>query len=827
MGYTYANFQIRNVDSAGNDLLAPKPLAIVPFPPTIVQNSAIGNRLILSFNLNRTGGDNFTNKKIRVNISPFSGNDQSNALNFGFESVGYIDAVLTEGVFVGSTSPFSNPLTEKNLTARFQKVSANVAYIEIEFHLTVDVAKFIGTGGGNVSTLARFLKAITNQPDLVNSGGSVYQQQKEFGLKCRVFNNATSFSIDVLNQANGDAVIKIPFESRWYNSYLLGVTKDCRFLKTLQITTPNQLAANAPFVAQATATGPAPLGANLDASFLVPYNKLEVGAKNSVFIQFDGLFNPAVSPNPATTDIRVLLLRVNPVSNTTDFITDLQLADAVIPFNQPAVVQLDGPIFAPTSWADIGVNQTNLNFIIDGAFLSLGETYRIVINIYDSVNDETTTHISPELVADYTPPISPTITGFLSTYNKEFDGNDLDGIAPHSRFKAKIEIDKTAYNATLASLGLPGSFDDYLEKITARLTSTGLGDVEQIESYKPNTLNPPLNNEIITDGFNVVSDTATEVIVEAYFRADEEKAGQSVEVRWFVDFNQPSISGGSIDVSIWFFQDVAFEPFENDEIIPVLVSAKVYDYDLYPTNKVEVFDICDKDYVIVEVERDALLITGSVNFAATIYPADEFGNTSISSIEEEEDWAPAVVQLPLETSPKLDNVDVAFAGDFAAFKVNVQQLSLNQRFWITALAYEQFPDYCPIGLVANTVVKTQWTAAPTTGWEVIVDKTLFSAEIIAHPNYVGGITTVYQRIVDSLGNVVGVPNTVGPDVFETKTINTLLASVFVEFRVEAQFDAGSGAHTVSHTLRYEVLKPVFGAPIVSVNVNTYVCSDLG
>lgn len=826
MGYSYANFQIRNVDALGNDMLTPKPLAIVPFTPTIVNNSAIGNRLILSFNLNRFGGDNFNNKKIRVNISPFSGNDVSNALNFGFESIGYIDPILTEGVFIGSSSAFSNPLTEKNLKARFQKVSNTVAYVEIEFYLTVDVAKFIGTGGGNVSTLARFLKAITNQPDLVNAGGSAYQQQKDFGLKCRVFNNATNFSIDVLNQANGDPVIKIPFEARWYNSYLLGETKDCRFLKTLQVTTPNQLAANAPFVAQATASGPAPLGANLDASFLVPANKLEVGAKNSVFMQFDGLFNPSVSPNPATTDIRVLLLRVNPVSNTTDFITDLDLKDAVIPFNQPGVVQLDGAIFTPSSWADIGLNQTNLEFVIDGAFLQLGESYRILVNIYDSVNDESTTHLTPELVANYTPPITPTIDGFISTYNNEFDGNDVDGIAPHSRFKSRLVIDKTAYNAQLSALGLSGSFDAALERITARLTSTGLGDVDQIESYKPNTLTPPLNNEIITDGFIVVSDTATELIVEAYFRADEEKAGQSVEVRWFVEFDQPNVQGGTTDVEIWFFQDVTIEPFENDEIIPVLLSAKVYDADLYPTNKIEIFDICDKEEVVVEVERDAAILTGSVNFAATIYPADEFGNTSISSIEEEEDWAPAVVQLPLLTSPKLDDVDIAFVGDFAAFKVNVQQLSLNQRFFITALAYQQFPDYCPIGLVQNTQMETFQDANPLQGWVVIADKSLVTAEILANPDYVGGITTIYQRIVDSNGVVVGFPTSIG-DVFRAVRIDPLLSSVFVEWRIEAQFDAGSGPHTVAHTFVFEIPQPVLGAGSTFYNNNTYQCTDLG
>jgi hypothetical protein len=825
MGYTYANFQIRNVDSLGNNLLTPKPLTIAPFTPTIVQNASIGNRLILSFNLNRFAGDNFNNKKIRVNISPFSGNDLSSALDFGFESVGFIDGVLTEGIFVGSSSPFSNPLTERNLKARFQRVSNTTAFIEIEFYLTADVAKFIGTGGGNVSTLARFLKCILNQPDLVNSGGSAYQQQKEFGLKSRVFNNNTGFIENVVNQVNGDPVIKIPFETRWYNSYLLGVTKDCRFLKRLEVTTPNQLAANAPLAAQVTATNPAPLGTNLDSSFVVSANQLEVGAKNSVFIQFDGLFNPSVSPNPATTDIRVLLLRVNPVSNTTDFITDLDLKDSVIPFNQPAVGQLDGAIFTPSSWADIGVNQTNLQFVIDGAFLQLGETYRILVNIYDSANDETTTHLTPELVANYTPPITPTIDGFISTYNQEFDGNDLSGIAPHSRFKSRLVIDKVAYNSQLAALGLSGSFDSALTLIKAILSSTGLGDAEQIEEFKPNTLTPPLNNEIITAGFVVVSDMATEINVEAYFRADEEKAGQSVEVRWFVEFDQPTVQNNA-NVVIQFFQDVTIEPFENDEAAPVLISAKVYDAALYPTNKVEVFDICDKAEVVVEVEKDSALLSGSVNFAATIYPADEFGNTSINSIEEQEDWAPAVVQLPLLTSPKLEDVDIAFAGDFAAFKVNVLQLTQNQRFWITALAYEQFPDYCPIGLVQNTQIETFQDANPFSGWVVIADKSLVTAEIVADADYVGGINTVYQRIVDSAGNIVGFPTSVG-DIFRSVRINPLLGSVFVEWRVEAQFDKGSGPHTVAHTFVFEVPQPLVGAGSTFYNNNTYQCADLG
>ena len=69
MGYSYSNFQIKNVDSQGNDLIPAQNLTIIPFPsPTVILNACIGNRIILSFNLDAFGGDTFINKKIRVNI---------------------------------------------------------------------------------------------------------------------------------------------------------------------------------------------------------------------------------------------------------------------------------------------------------------------------------------------------------------------------------------------------------------------------------------------------------------------------------------------------------------------------------------------------------------------------------------------------------------------------------------------------------------------------------------------------------------------------------------------------------------------------------------
>jgi hypothetical protein len=696
MGYTYGNFQLRNIDAGGNDLLNPTNLTVLPFTPTIVRNTAIGNIVLISFNIDAFGGDKFNSKQIRVNFGTFTGSDFPAAVQYGFESNGFIDAVLQDGFFVGNTLSTASAFLQDNLTARFQRVNANQAYVEIEFYMTSDTLKYIGLGSSG-NNFDRFMKALWSGPTLQNGGATVYSIQKELGIKGLVFNTISNFSEVIYNPADGTKRIRIPFESKWYNSDLLGATTGIRYIENLEITSTNQIASGVPYLAKATATTAQGPTQNLDNSVTVQYNSLEYNAKNSVTIRLKGLVNPAVTPNPATTDIRVILIRLNPLTNTSDFITDLQLKDAIIPALAAGTAQIEGAIWTPSLWTDTAPDITDLQFVLDGAYLNNGDTYRIVINAYDSLNSRVTSHISPDLVVNFTPPISPTITGEIGTYNKIFTGNDLDGLAPHSRFKSRITIDKANYNAQLTGFGLSGDFDSAFIRSSVQLLSAA-GEPLQEGNYYINTLTPPLDNSILNGGMTIVTDTAAELVLDCYFRVDEEKAGLIGGIVWVVEFNQPTILNSTEQVNIFFIQRTSYRLFENDEGAPKLLSAKVYDFNQYPTNKIEIFDLCDKDYVIVEVEKDAAF-TGQINFVATIYPADAVGATVISVIEEEEQWLPAVQILPQLSSTKLDDVDISFSGNFAAFRVNVQQLSNSQLYWITAIAYEQIPSYCPIGLV--------------------------------------------------------------------------------------------------------------------------------
>jgi hypothetical protein len=581
-----------------------------------------------------------------------------------------------------------------------------------------------------------------------------------------------------------------------------------------------QIAALMPPVTKAIATAPQGIGQNVEASFSVLTNQLSPTEKNTVVCQFTGLATSGVSPNPATTSIRVLMMRVNPTTNIPEFFADLLLSDATIPAAQPATLQLDGPIFTPSSWSSVAPDIVNLQFDIDGTWLVLGHRYYFVVNIYNSVNSTVTTHITPEMVADFTPAVTPTITGEIGTYNKMYSGNNLKQIAPHSRFKSRLTIDKTVYDAGLLALGLSGSFDTCFRKAVCTIPASG-GSPTLQQFYIAGT------SPVLTDDFVIVSDTATELIIEARFRGDEERAAVATGINWVLDFEQPTvIPGNFLAYQIIYNQDIQFGAFQNDEITPKLLSAKFYDYDLYPGTKVEVFDLCGRDYIICEVEKDGALLPGSVNFVATIYPADETGDTSLKAIEEEESWNAGI--LPQLSSAKLDNVEAAFFGDdFVAFRINLQQLPLNQRFWITGIAYEQIPSYCPIGLVALSQTATQYTTLGFNGWVVIGDCTNLINEILAHPDYVGGLNVVQNNIVDSGNNPVGVINTTVGYQHTSVKVNTFLGTVFYRVIVDAQFDPGTGPHTIRHELTIPVPLPAPNVPPIVTFSNSYTCTDLG
>ena len=815
MSYTYDTIQLDCIDSSGTVLYNIDTFTASTIPTVPIEGFAIGNKIRLTLTITSSGGNSFLNKFLRFNPGLFVLSNQTNTFDFGYQTLNPLSTTPQQAVLNVTNPALDNIYCEMSKNAP----PHDIATVLFEFYVTNDTTNFIFSNSSNTN-VSRFLTSILNLQN--NQFQSIYNTAKNFGIATRVF-DPSGFSAIPTTPAGGN-FLNLPVEARWYNSDYLGYSLLMRYIRELEISSASQIAAGLPLLTDATATAAQPNQTTIpNAIFTIANNQLAVGEANTVRILLRGkAYNGSVNNDPIT-DVRILLFRVDNTTNAANFVADLSLSDAVIPQATPGSAQINGAIYSPSDWFEnVPVaDDIEVQFTIDGTQLQINGQYYLVVNIHDSANvDQPTAHISPILTATYTAPAIPTLTGYLSTYNTEYSGNELT-IAPHQRIKARLEIDKASYVTALNAIGLVGSFDGSVAGIICRLTNVP-GVVNQVQGFIPAA--PP----ITTADMTIVTNDATDLVLDCIFRIAEEYAGTLTEITWTVSMNQPtSVNGITQFTQIDFVQKLDVDVFENDAVTPNLLAVRFYDLEDYILGiKTEIIDICDADQIIAEVEKDPAL-NGSVNFIATIYPANELGDTNNNAIEEESSWAPITIQMQQLVSGKLDDVAASFdVNDFAIFKINVQQLTQGQRYWVTGIAYQQIPDYCPIGLVALTSTSTYRTVGVLPLWTITGNPTAVIAEILAHPDYVGGINIVQNNFVDNANSPVGVLSYAGNIVTAIK-INETIGTAYYRFIVDADFDPGTGPHTIRHEILMPVPIPLPALPPITTFSNTYKCSDLG
>lgn len=815
MSYTYDTIQLDQIDSSGTVLYNIATFTASTIPAVPIEGFAIGNKIRLTLTIVSSGANSFLNKFLSFNPGLYVLTNQQNAFDFGYVTLNPLSTTAQQAFLVVNNPALQNIYCEMSKNA----APHDIATIVFEFYVTNDTTNFI-FGNSSNTNVSRFLTSILNLQN--NQFQSIYNTAKNFGIATHVF-DSTGFS-QIPTTPVGGNFLNLPIEARWYNSDYLGYSLNMRYIRELEINSASQTAAALPLLTEVKATAAQPNQTTIpNAIFTVSNNQLAIGEANNVRILLRGeAYNGSVNNDPIT-DVRVLLFRVDNATNASNFVADLSLSDAVIPQSTPGSGQLNGAIYSPSDWyEDIpAADDIEVQFVIDGTQLILNGQYYIVVNIHDSVNPEyVTSHLSPLLTATYTAPALPTLTGYLSTYNTQYSGNELT-IAPHQRIKARLEIDKLSYVTALNAIGLVGSFDGSVAGIICKLTNIS-GVVNQVQGYIP------ASPAITTADMTIVTDTVNDLVLDCIFRIAEEYAGTSTEITWTVSMNQPTIINGITQLTqINFVQKLDVDVFENDAISPNLLAVRFYDLEDYILGiKTEIIDICDADQIIAEVEKDPML-SGSVNLIATIYPANELGNTNNNAIEEESSWQPITIQMQQLVSGKLDDVDASFdVNDLAIFKINVQQLTQGQRYWVTAIAYQQVPDYCPIGLVALTTTSTYRVIGVLPLWTITGNPTAVIAEILAHPDYIGNLNVVQNNFVDNAGNSVGVLSYAGNVVTAIK-VNETIGTAYYRFVVDADFDPGTGPHTIRHEIYMPVPIPAPALPPLTTFDNNYKCSDLG
>ena len=590
MSYTYDTIQLDCIDSSGTVLYNIDTFTASTIPTVPIEGFAIGNKIRLTLTITSSGGNSFLNKFLRFNPGLFVLSNQTNTFDFGYQTLNPLSTTPQQAVLNVTNPALDNIYCEMSKNAP----PHDIATVLFEFYVTNDTTNFIFSNSSNTN-VSRFLTSILNLQN--NQFQSIYNTAKNFGIATRVF-DPSGFSAIPTTPAGGN-FLNLPVEARWYNSDYLGYSLLMRYIRELEISSASQIAAGLPLLTDATATAAQPNQTTIpNAIFTIANNQLAVGEANTVRILLRGkAYNGSVNNDPIT-DVRILLFRVDNTTNAANFVADLSLSDAVIPQATPGSAQINGAIYSPSDWFEnVPVaDDIEVQFTIDGTQLQINGQYYLVVNIHDSANvDQPTAHISPILTATYTAPAIPTLTGYLSTYNTEYSGNELT-IAPHQRIKARLEIDKASYVTALNAIGLVGSFDGSVAGIICRLTNVP-GVVNQVQGFIPAA--PP----ITTADMTIVTNDATDLVLDCIFRIAEEYAGTLTEITWTVSMNQPtSVNGITQFTQIDFVQKLDVDVFENDAVTPNLLAVRFYDLEDYILGiKTEIIDICDADQIIAEV----------------------------------------------------------------------------------------------------------------------------------------------------------------------------------------------------------------------------------
>jgi hypothetical protein len=132
------------------------------------------------------------------------------------------------------------------------------------------------------------------------------------------------------------------------------------------------------------------------------------------------------------------------------------------------------------------------------------------------------------------------------------------------------------------------------------------------------------------------------------------------------------------------------------------------------------------------------------------------------------------------------------------------------------------PNYCPLGFNAKIPLVTSSIKGD---WTVFVDPNIFLNQILAHPNYVGGLVITFNQMQNVGGVAVG-NNVLTGDKLNTDSIPLSNASVFYNLKVTAFFDLGSGPHEINYSLLFEVPQPADGALFVKYFMDSYICTDI-
>ncbi len=403
--------------------------------------------------------------------------------------------------------------------------------------------------------------------------------------------------------------------------------------------------------------------------------------------------------------VTMMIIRTDKNDDTVDFLTNYEADVAKIQGTGPSVGKIQTPMTSPTEQG-VGTGIYMASATIDG--VDPAGTYQIIATGYyvpmtfgeqGETGGTNTGDIPVQAIKVYAGE-GFDVTGFISDYETEFEGNDLE-CAIEERMRTRIHLDFAANkwkNDILARFGIVTSNDirRYLTKVDVLIyeeyTDLTLGGVvrnvfDQATALRisPLVYNPPVGLEL---DFSIANQADFKYSFRNRFEDFISNVQSYINGSPVLPLTNQDWGGKTlkIQMTLSFFYDDIPSPFTDNVVMTQQIRVK--DYGEMAVKHITGEELDDTENVCLddEVCYVGLLDDDLSNrkLIVNIIPND----TVITNTQEAEVWVGD--QLPQLTTPKIieeeEDYTDQFGGKAAKFCIDTTQLILGASYKISALA---------------------------------------------------------------------------------------------------------------------------------------------
>lgn len=487
-----------------------------------------------------------------------------------------------------------------------------------------------------------------------------------------------------------------------------------------------------------------PHQAKYDDNFVVTSSSMSSIEDNYFYFKF----NNASGATTSMTSVRAMLLRVDGISNSQQFLADYEASIALVPASDTTYDQISGAIHAPASFVNSGSNQCEVSFRVPASFITTGAKYRVLVLLYSTGTADMYGGVSHELTADDHPNFYPQADIFTADYFQE-SPLPRGMMGYHSAYRSRISILKSSVDEAFSYYSLTGNFDDNVNYVKASVLKPG--------TESASILTPDVGAEKfmwmrgvgLTQGIDLVNDATTfggaflDYISEQWaYKYGSLDALWYISIQWEIGIDSQLPTGESVFLKCRYNQKIDARRWESEAGQPSTPPFNL-DMTLYRMDGTTIIPtgtqyVCGNDEMLALVEKSEDLSDGTMD--AYLIP-ETYGETATdgttTDINIKQRRGAFMGYIPASANPEINAFDSLFSlnavlgstVDDAGVRIDIRDLGNAQKFWLGAIARKVWPNAVPfisddvdVDLVRASDVTTI-TANFTSWWVSLVADT--------------------------------------------------------------------------------------------------------